>query len=628
MNDTIKSSDLGSALLKESTVTINTLNDFHFFVEDYQRGYKWGVQQVQELLTDIHEFNRAGIESFYCLQPVVVKTIESNSNQFELIDGQQRLTTIFIILQCLNEKVYELIYRTRESSELFLNNINLLQQITGLDVNANIEKDIIPILHQAWNEFSKTVSDEVDNVDNFHFFCAYQFIKSWLQNIKDLQRFKENLLHYTRVIWHEQTGSESAERVFIKFNQGKIELAQAELIKALFILQINEEKNIELRSFKLNQFAEEWNSIENQLQDDSFWFFVSNDISDNRKSNRIDLLFDLVKEKPSRSNNKFYSYHLYLSQFNEQHKDSSVQLLNWGEVRDLFNQLLEWYHDRLLYHLIGFIVYEQIKTIAELNSLFHTSADKVAFVTSLKKTIKDYFYPDSNKDKYDLESISYGSNNAQITSWLVLHNVVNYHFTDSYYRFPFERLKLERGWSLEHIHAQNSDKLQTKSELLDWITDIKKLAEDFADEDSFNDETLKALEEKLKDNEVKRDSKTVKELESLLNDEVSTYFQKDSIRNLCLLDRRTNSSIGNKFFTEKRNEILKIDRISLEEYNSNYKKNESLKPFIPLATKHVFLKYFTKDTNVQMTLWGAKDREDYLKHIESSIIDFLNTENQ
>ena len=88
--------------VRENTVAINNLKGDHFFVEDYQRGYKWGIQQVQELLTDIKDFNRAGIESFYCLQPVVVKTI--SENKYELIDGQQRLTTIFIILQSLGEK--------------------------------------------------------------------------------------------------------------------------------------------------------------------------------------------------------------------------------------------------------------------------------------------------------------------------------------------------------------------------------------------------------------------------------------------------------------------------------------------------------------------------------------------
>lgn len=605
--------------LNQNIRAINELKNYKFFVEDYQRGYKWGVQQVEELLNDILEFER-GFESFYCLQPVVIKDLDDN--KFELIDGQQRLTTIFIILNCLDKKVYELSYRTREGSEEFLANITELIEPIQLDISKDSE-EIQERLNEFWLKFIEE-NNQYDNIDNYHFFSTYHYTKSWLSSIDDQKNFfKGNLLEYTKVIWHEQESEEEAESIFVKFNRGKIDLAQAELIKALFVLQLNHEKNIELRTFKLNQFAEEWNMIENELQDDSFWFFVSNDISDDRKSNRIDLLFDLIMEKPNRSNNKLFSYHFYLAEFSKHKNDSSQPLLNWDEVRDLFNQLFEWYQDRLLYHLIGFIVYEQIKSIYELNSVFKESKDKDEFIATLKRIIKDYFYSGKNKEKFDLESISYGSNNAQITSWLVIHNVVNYHLTDNYYRFPFDRLKLESGWSLEHIHAQNSEKLQTKSEVLEWLADIEKLAKDFAAEDSFNRESLEALKIALENENNKRDSKTVKELEASLNDEVSTYFQKDSIRNLCLLDRKTNSSIGNKFFVGKRHEILNIDKLSLEDYNNAYDKNEPVKPFIPLATKHVFLKYFTNDTDIQMVLWGANDREDYLNHIESSINNFL-----
>lgn len=616
--------------LRENTVAINQLKGDHFFVEDYQRGYKWGIQQVQELLTDIHEFNRAGIESFYCLQPVVVKSDSSAPNKYELIDGQQRLTTIYIILQCLGEKVYELTYRTRDNSEAFLNNISTLETVSSFDTNANIDSVITPFLHNAWKDFTSNSPKGIDNVDNLHFYCAYQFIKAWLQSIEDVEEFKTNLLHYARVIWHEQTGSDSAEEVFIKFNQGKIELAQAELIKALFVLQINEEKNVELRSFRLNQFAEEWNIIENQLQDDTFWFFVSNDVSDDKKSNRIDLLFDLLKEKPKGSNNKLYSYHQYLELYSQKKE------LEWSEVNDLFNQLYEWYHDRELYHLVGFIIYAGIKTIAEINSLYAEVVSKIKFKQKLKGIIDKSFSNEKKKQKFDLdylESIEYGSNNKEIELILVLHNVVNYQFTDNYYRFPFDRLKLEQGWSLEHIHAQKTDKFEQIQEITNWINDIRELKANYQKDEGISETALSELEEKICAVQEKLDEKDITpkngELKSrvkALDEKATSYFGKDKLNNLCLLDRRTNSSIGNKFFPLKRQMILGIDKMALEEYNRKYGKEEKTKPFIPLATKHVFLKYFTKLGDLQMTFWGAEDRMDYLNHIQSGIDKFLKTE--
>lgn len=610
--------------LRENTIAINELKGDHFFVEDYQRGYKWGIQQVQELLIDIKDFKTGGIESFYCLQPLVVKTI--SGKKYELIDGQQRLTTIYIILKCLGVEIYELTYRTRDNSEVFLKNIDALETVNSYDVHANIDEVIIPSIHTAWKDFTVKESKEIDNVDNFHFYCAYQFIRSWLASIDEPESFKNTLLHYIKVIWHEDLGSDSAERIFIKFNQGKIELAQAELIKALFVLQINQEKNVELRSFRLNQFAEEWNNIENKLQDDTFWFFVSNDNSDDKKSNRIDMLFDLLQNKPLKSSNKLYSYHKYLEFYSKDEK------LVWSNVNELFNQLDEWYYDRELYHLIGFLVYAGIKSIAEISTSYNQAINKIEFKNKLKGLIQE-FLTQGNFNLDYLEPLEYDSNNKEIGLILVLHNVVNYQFTDNYYRFPFDRLKLEQGWSLEHIHAQNTDKFEQIKEIRNWVKDIRKLKVNYQEEERISEtalseleEEIRELEEKLNEHNITPGNSELKKSVKILDEKTSSYFEKDKLSNLCLLDRKTNSSIGNKFFPQKREVILGIDKMDLVGYNLKYNKKEKIKPFIPLATKHVFLKYFTELGDVQMTFWGAEDRRDYLNHIYSGIDKFLKTE--
>lgn len=604
---------------------IKQLKNFHFIVEKYQRGYKWGIQQIEELLSDIQEFSLEK-ESFYCLQPVVVKQLDTT--KFELIDGQQRLTTIFIILKCLEENIYTISYNTRDSSEVFLNSIHQLEVIDNLDVNADINKEIIPLLNSSWIEYAE-INSEKDNVDNYHFYCAYQFIKKWLVSIKDKQTgFRNNLLESTKVIWHnpeinQQDNIQTAEEIFINFNQGKIELAQAELIKALFVIQLSEEANVELRIFKINQFSEEWNAIENKLQDNKFWYFVSNDISDNRKSNRIDLLFDLVQEKPERSNNKLYSYHQYLK------NSKNNKTLDWETVRDLFNQLNEWYSDRNLYHLIGYIVYEGIANVSDIKELYKTVDGKNDFSEKLKELINTTYFKENKKDLYNIDTVNYESNPKQIQSILLLHNVINYQITDSYYRFPFDRLKTERGWSLEHIHAQNTDDFETIKDINEWLKDIEILKEDFIKNgESFSDKNLNFLKNKLiafKDGD--KINNEIKQLIKTLDEEVSVYFQKHNISNLCLLDRRTNSSLGKKFFAEKRAEIVKIDKMTLSAYNAHFGKNEVQKPFIPLATKQAFLKYYSQNsTEIQFTFWGYKDREDYKEQIKSSISNYLNAD--
>lgn len=70
-----------------------------FTIEAYQRGYRWGKDEVEYLLEDINEIPDG---QKYCLQPVVVKNV---NDTYELIDGQQRLTTLYLIMKYLNAYV-------------------------------------------------------------------------------------------------------------------------------------------------------------------------------------------------------------------------------------------------------------------------------------------------------------------------------------------------------------------------------------------------------------------------------------------------------------------------------------------------------------------------------------------
>ena len=100
----------------------------HFFVPDYQRGYRWGKTEVETLLNDIYEYGskpKKTENDNYCLQPVVVRNL---GDKFELIDGQQRLTTLYLIYVFMNkvsngfmsEPKFTLSYDTRNESADYL----------------------------------------------------------------------------------------------------------------------------------------------------------------------------------------------------------------------------------------------------------------------------------------------------------------------------------------------------------------------------------------------------------------------------------------------------------------------------------------------------------------------------
>ena len=134
--------------IDDNLKTIDDLKGFHFIVEDYQRGFKWDIKQIDELLFDINHFEK-GVEDFYCLQPVVIteKKLKNGVKRFELIDGQQRLTSIFIFLKCLNLSLYTISYKTRDSSEDFLNSIDKLPHLNY--VNEKLDD----FLNQEWEKY-------------------------------------------------------------------------------------------------------------------------------------------------------------------------------------------------------------------------------------------------------------------------------------------------------------------------------------------------------------------------------------------------------------------------------------------------------------------------------------------
>ena len=124
--------------------TISELLGMDFFIPSYQRGYRWTEHQVRDLLNDIDSF-KSSDEEWYCLQPLVVKKREEGG--WEVIDGQQRLTTIFLIIHYFNEmwigkqKISEpkISYQTRSGSYDFLKKMAVSKKdnIVAVDSSKN-----------------------------------------------------------------------------------------------------------------------------------------------------------------------------------------------------------------------------------------------------------------------------------------------------------------------------------------------------------------------------------------------------------------------------------------------------------------------------------------------------------
>ena len=566
---------------------INKLIKEKFYIPTYQRGYRWDTQQVTDLLEDVYEFKgKANTQNgeFYCLQPIVVK--KRDDGRYDVIDGQQRLTTIMIIQKYLEKRTFSIEYASRKGSSDFLENI--------ADYAGNEEKD----------------EDANKNIDYFFMTNAYNTVKAWFEEMIEANdeyslpdEFSTYLLKYCKVIWYEVDDGANAESIFTRLNIGKIPLTNAELIKALFLRKSNYDEFGDAYYLRQLEIANEWDSIENTLQNDKVWYFINAQYK-TPLDTRIEYIFDIIAEKTPKDGENYTFY-----KFAERMESDSDDVFDiWKEIKDYFRIIMEWYEDQTLFHLIGFLTTSNYDvTIEELiNEYFDNDYKKDEFVEYVNDLIKEYF------EDIDIDNLSYDYSGDQdaIRDVLLLFNVITVMKKSSAYsRFPFDSYNKNK-WSLEHIHAQNTEGIGNSKEL--WIAWI---VEHLASFKQFTDDKYSDVVELLED--VDRDNIT-KEVFDNLFEEISDMIQDDygvdlhNIDNMALLDIGSNSAISNNFFDVKRRMIIDMDRNG---------------EFIPVCTRNVFLKYYSKDAS-QIHYWSASDREDYLAAIKNMLADYLPEEEE
>jgi len=552
-----------------------------FYVPAYQRGYRWEKKQVIELLEDILSFSKIKKEDdFYCLQPIVVNQDKRN---FRVIDGQQRLTTIYIILKYFNEvefkkpkPVFNLVFETRPSNESFFN-----------------------LLNNTFLENNKVCKEDIDK---FYMSSAFLEIDKWFikkieKNPSFIQDFYPVLLNDIKIIWYE-VDSKNEIDVFTRLNIGKIPLTNAELIKALFLINMKDVKGIDNQSEKI-LLASQWDDIEYRLQDKEFFAFING--QEFNKPTKIEYIFDLIAkskdikiENLAKDDDK-YSFYI----FNELIKNKNDSKNMWDEVKTYFRIFNELYANNTYYHLVGFIT-QTGGSIKDIIDEFKEN-DKIIFKKKLDKLIINEINLGEKvlkKINDSDEELKYGNKKDETTinKILFLFNVVSTIQT-GYARYPFNKHKNEK-WSLEHIHAQQSEEI-IKDE------DRKQLLSsqlDYIEKNSSNTDKLKQKVNTLinsKEIETKEFEEIQEEIFKLYSDNSSVH----TIDNLALLGRDDNSSLNNSIFPAKRDKIKQLDKLG---------------SFIPIGTKNVFLKYYSDDVKNALT-WNKEDRKLYLNEIEETL---------
>ncbi len=596
--------------------SIDKLMGRTFFVPGYQRGYRWGRQEVEALLNDLWEFylqTDGEKNTFYCLQPIVLyKDEQAREN---LLDGQQRLTTIYLLLSYLDSRrreegydkpLFTLEYATREDSADFL----------------------------AKKLFASEESEVASNVDYHYMRAAYGYIKDWFTQAPKHPGAAGKLIPLlldedgkgpnVRVIEYYVEDDSDPIDVFLRLNQGKIPLTDAELTKALFLQSDKyDAKLLPYVSPKLDLIAGEWYAYEQQLSVPKFWHFISPYDAQSTPPS-IRLLLELAardlqsatsyKNTPELWESKKYT-HPYYTIFSDylQGYSGEERLKKIGEIWEriytIFGLISEWYEDQELYHYVGYLMCtESSKRITLLRKLLKQAKTCTApeFKASLRRAIGKKI------ERIRLNELSYEESQADIHQVLLLHNIHQHIFTSEQIRFPFDLYTKEK-WSLEHIYAQQSEPLRNREEQIGFIEEhIATFREDAFGDDEETSSLIDELEgirsqiQEPKKEESERVSLFEKALELITAFEVKHMGDTGplhGLQNLCLLSRGVNSALSNRTFARKRAIMREIVMTATQEY-------------IPMATRRVFLKYYSASPK-DNAYWRREDAEAYMEHIRS-----------
>ncbi len=569
-----------------------------FEIPHFQRGYRWRKENIEELIDDIYND-----EQKYCLQPIIFNlgTGEKTKEQPDIVDGQQRLTTISLIGEALN-------WENKEICESLKNN-----------KRNNIDKHFLKIAKE-------TIEAKIRIIDN--------------------SKLKTKLKECIFIVCTLKVENKEAEKIFLRLNDGKIPLSPAEIFKAYCLTEYKEE-------CKRINFIGIWNRIESILQDDDFYYFFSQD--DKTKllryySTRMDFFLEVfalifcgvnspktIKEEYEKNPNFIFNK---LSEWIVPKHTPKDFIDRLGFMFEVFQRV---YSDISLYNLFGFISCHPdhkealllCKTLFEkeielneycLNEQIIELIDSYLHEqihTSIGKIVPDRLYlrkEDAETEKNNFTLI-YGHDNRDITKILLLHNALksikhNYRFNYNAYR--------NNTYNLEHINAKAS--ISSKKLLTDVLiknkNELRKKNESFyeycIDLCNTDDTPELQIKNKLKIIEnciwalqcggsvTNHNGEWKYEMPSSEQDSADAwkYF---SIRNLCLLQESINKSIGCNDFEEKKRAVTWQIYSSTEE--------------LPIVTAMIF-NVIESDfhSTAEESMWTREIGDIYLKDIVDTLI--------
>lgn len=559
----------------------------HYFIAPYQRGYKWGSDPetgaVSILLKDLREAFDANSKEYY-LQYITTQVSKHNDETvLEVIDGQQRLTTLTLLFSVLsdltkNDEIAfvkdKLQYQVRDKVTVFFSKFIF----THIDLLYKCDWDDFIIEHPENNE-----------QDIYYLFHAVQLIVDVLEEMAAVDesvyfKFAAYIKEHVKIILNNVDGNISCEKIFSNLNTNKVELTSVELIKGLFLTKAAREK-VSDRQPNYKEVVEVRALLGRQWDEIVGWAYQPEirALYFKKSKNPVDELLVILGKKhgfklDTAGSDKYALFNFFQSQIKTD-KGSAHQFFK--ELKKIQNILNNWFTHRFIYNSLGFLFFTKGSKITIRDLVTHFEKPLKEVEKELKKKAFELI-PDN------INELDFNENDPEIHALLLALSVF---FGND--RFDFTSFSNE-VWSLEHIFPQTPESLpdQLHKEDLDLVNSLfvipinekEKLLEKYG---KFNLNTYNSLKKQL----IKPSCELTLEEKNLLYRFIKTD-KLNRMGNMALLTRGDNSSNSNGMFSKKRHNI--VNRISKGS-------------FVPKHTYDVFSKLISDKMSKDTGVWSEKD---------------------
>lgn len=613
--------------------------NYQFSIPSYQRGYRWEsteaggedeqeAKQVDDLLNDLTYFvtSNPHKKANYYLQPLMVKPrrLADGSYEWDVLDGQQRLTTMLLVLKCLKEKerlyggqqfgLYELKYANRK--QLDFNRITFDSASADYDfpkANENLDSYYV---RKAKDRIERWYDNELSNNKSLRDkFIEMLFYPDETRGVNSSPALRAKFIWYNVQALQPGAPQLNGNRqhdieVFNRLNRGKISLTDSELIKALFLLCIKVAPAYGSSLLTPETLVRKWDDMGKKFQNEEFWNMIAPKGAD--YSNRLDLLFDFIKD--CSGNGKGSAYRFYYKKMHGLLTSPDINKVEelWTEVKQYFDTLCKWHENVHKHNFIGYL----IENGEELANIYR-SPD---LETKIRKGL-------GLENVDEIDTLRYYDNEGykKIRKVLLLFNVLT---CDKFgQKFPFN-LYRDNTFDVEHVNSQTDNPIEKIDEKIAWVkqqaipclwidrneTDTNGILTSGAREarDLITEGVQFLRDVKLNNN---RDTgskfkgyRTAVEYYYASGNRNTGMFEKDAIGNLALLNSSINREYKNALFPQKLRTLKRSDQEGV---------------YIPLCTKYMFLKYYSNpQANVSafsMMRWRQEDQDEYTEAIKESI---------